>query len=91
MKSARTDPALAAESGRRVRSAREAASLTQEELAEMIGVHRTYPGTVERGEVGPTLTSIVRFAHALKIDPADLVRGMHPSKSANPRRPRRRA
>ncbi len=90
----RTDPAASAEFGRRVRSAREALGLTQEALAERIGSHRTFPGTIERGEVSPTLSSIVRFAAALDVDAADLVRGITPTTDTGVKRPptqRRRA
>ena len=52
--------------------------LTQEELAERAGLHRTYIGHVERGEVNVALWNIVRIAAALEIDPAELVSGLRP-------------
>jgi transcriptional regulator with XRE-family HTH domain len=76
MSTERRDPVLAAEFGRRVRAAREALGLSQEALSEIVGVHRTMIGTIERGEVGPTLTTIVRIAEGLAIDPGELVRGL---------------
>lgn len=43
---------------------REAAGLTQEELADLAGVHRTYVSLVERGERVPTVTVFIRLCHA---------------------------
>lgn len=86
----RTDRAAAVEFGKRVRAARESLGLSQEELAERLEAHRTFPGAIERGEVGPTLTSIVRLASALGIDPAVLVTGIRPSKPTVSLRPRPR-
>ena len=59
------DVDLLADFGRRVRKARGAAGISQEELGHRCGLHRTYIGHVERGEVNPTLASIVRIADAL--------------------------
>lgn len=69
---------LAREVGRRVRRHREAASppMSQERLADQAGLHRTYIGHVERGEVNLTVYSLVRIAAALDVDPAELVRGL---------------
>ena len=72
------DARLPREFGARVRSARKAAGLSQDRLAELAGVHRTMVGHVERGEAMPTLGTIVRMAAALQVDPAELVRGMKP-------------
>lgn len=59
--------------GERVRSHRSEAGISQEKLGERAGLHRTYIGHVERGEVNPTLSSIIRLADALGVDPALLV------------------
>ena len=69
------DADLAAQFGKRLRSLRNDAGFSQEQLAEHAGVHRTYVGHVERGETTPTLYSIVRFAEALDADPSVLVQG----------------
>lgn len=66
---------------RRYREAMKGASgrrMSQERLAELTGLHRTYIGHVERGEVNVALFNIVRIAAALTVDPADLVRGLRP-------------
>ena len=61
------------EFGRRVRALREAAAISQEELAGMCGLHRTYIGSVERGERNISLNNILTIAQALGIDPGKLV------------------
>lgn len=77
------DPAaaeLARQLGLRVRRCRDAMSPapTQEQLAHLVGVDRTYIGRVERGEANVTIYNLVRIANALDVDPADLTRGLHP-------------
>lgn len=77
-----TDRQRAAETvelGRRVRALREARGISQEKLAEKAKVHRTYVGSLERGERNVALINIVRLAHALEVDPSQLVSGMTPS------------
>lgn len=62
--------------GGRIRHARKAAGLTQEKLAHIAGVDRTYVGSVERGERNLSVLNILTFATALGIDPGELVSGM---------------
>jgi transcriptional regulator with XRE-family HTH domain len=62
--------------GDRVRHHRTNAGFSQEKLGELSGLHRTYVGHVERGEVNPTLGSIVKLADALKIDTGALTSGL---------------
>ena len=49
-----------------MRGKRVALHLSQEELAERAGVHRTYIGMIERAEKNITLENIERIADALK-------------------------
>jgi len=70
-----TDPKKAL--GQRVREYRLGAGLSQEALAELCGLHRTYVGAVERGERNVSLMNIVALARALGVAPADLLRGIH--------------
>lgn len=55
-----------------VRHYRDAAGLTQEQLAERAGKERTYIGRVEQGE-NLTLKNLECIAQALKVDPAMLL------------------
>jgi transcriptional regulator with XRE-family HTH domain len=59
--------------GKIVRRVREAAGISQEELAALTNIHRTYIGGIERGERNPTLIMIHRLAKALRIKPAQLL------------------
>ncbi len=60
--------------GRRVRQERTKRKLSQEQLAELAGVHRTYIGMVERAEKNITLESIEKLAKALELTPDELIR-----------------
>lgn len=59
-----------AENARRIRKQLE---LSQEELAERAGVHRTYIGMLERCEKNVTIYNIERIALALGVEPALLL------------------
>ena len=52
--------------GEKVREKRTALNLSQEELAERAGVHRTYVGMIERAEKNITLENIEKICKALK-------------------------
>jgi transcriptional regulator with XRE-family HTH domain len=47
--------------------------ISQENLAELAGLHRTYVSGVERGERNISLVNIERLARALAIPLADLM------------------
>ncbi len=53
--------------GRRLRELRTAQALSQEKLAERAGLHRTYVGSVERGERNVSLDAIHALAEALGV------------------------
>lgn len=53
--------------GNKVREKRLEQNLSQEELAERAGVHRTYIGMIERAEKNITLENIEKIAKALGI------------------------
>ena len=53
--------------GKRLRSYRQAQSLSQERLAEMAGLHPTYIGQVERGEKNLTIESLEKITSALQV------------------------
>lgn len=56
-----------------VRAARTQLGLTQQTLGELAGLHRTFIGAVERGEVNISLDNIDRIALALAMDPSLLL------------------
>lgn len=65
------DPCVAF--GHRLRDARLARGLTQEGLAHLSGLDRTYVSSCEAGRRNATIRTICRLAEALGVDPAVLV------------------
>lgn len=59
--------------GANVRALRIRKKLTQEQLADLCDLHRTYIGAIERGNRNVSLKNIVIIAQALKVDPAELL------------------
>ena len=53
--------------GERVRELRKEKAISQEELADRAGVHRTYIGMIERGEKNITIVNIQKIAKALGV------------------------
>lgn len=60
--------------GKQLVRLRQAKGYSQEKLAELAGLHRTYVGGIERGERNVALLNIVRIARALNVAPSDLLR-----------------
>jgi transcriptional regulator with XRE-family HTH domain len=58
--------------GRKVRELRVARRMSQEELADRAGMHRTYLGGIERGERNPSLKNITAVARALGVSLSEL-------------------
>jgi len=56
-----------------VRRIREGLDISQEKLAEMANLHRTYIGSIERAERNVSLLNVERIARALKVSPCDLI------------------
>jgi transcriptional regulator with XRE-family HTH domain len=61
--------------GDKVREVRIKKGLSQEQLAHLADVHRTYIGMIERAEKNITLINIEKIANALQIDVKDLLNG----------------
>ena len=59
--------------GVNLRAWRKERGLSQEDLAHILGYHRTYVGGLERGERNATLKSVERIAKSLDVDPVALV------------------
>lgn len=57
-----------------VRKFRAVRGLSQEQLADLCGLHRTYLGSVERAERNVSIDNMERIALALKVDLPELLR-----------------
>mgnify|MGYP001615018626 FL=1 len=67
--------------GKNVRYYRESKNLSQEHLAELCGLHRTYISHVECGKRNVSLENITKIAAALKIKNSDLFAGINAKKN----------
>ena len=62
--------------GNNIRVARQLKGLSQEELADMASLHRTYIGSVERGERNISLENMVAISRALGLNICELLKGI---------------
>jgi len=60
--------------GRNIRRMRQERGMSQEDFADVMGVHRTFMGAVERGERNLTLRTLERLAAKLKVKPEELLK-----------------
>ena len=58
---------------RNLRRLRRAQDWSQEECADVAGLHRTYVSDLERGARNPTIEVIEKLARALKVKPGQLL------------------
>jgi len=69
----RDPPELRATFAARLRALRHQLGLSQEELADRCGLHRTYIGSIERGERNVSIDNIARIAKSLGVPPSRLL------------------
>lgn len=59
--------------GKRLASIRKQKGITQEKLADLIEVHRTYIGFIEQGKRNPSISNVYKIAKALKVSLKELL------------------
>jgi transcriptional regulator with XRE-family HTH domain len=59
--------------GEKIRKVRKEFGISQEELGFRAGLHRTYIGSIERGEQSVSIDNIHKIAKALKVSAKDLL------------------
>jgi transcriptional regulator with XRE-family HTH domain len=62
--------------GRRIRRRRRAIDMTQEEMADRAGIHRTQISMFEHGKVMPRLDTLILLARALDVSESQLLAGI---------------
>jgi transcriptional regulator with XRE-family HTH domain len=70
------DTAFLRDLGDRIRARRTARGLTQAQLAEACALHRTFIGSVERGERNVSVLNLRAMARALRVSLAELFDGL---------------
>lgn len=68
--------------GRIIADLRQAAALSQEELAERAELHRTYISQLERGLKSPTVVTLCQIAKALNTTPSKIMKQLEIDYSA---------
>lgn len=58
-----------------LRTERKRLGLSQEELADIAGLHRTYVGSIERGERNVSIDNMEALANGLKVNLQSLLDG----------------
>ena len=62
--------------GNNIRRIRERLGLSQEDLALLVGLHRTFMGNVERGENNISILNLISITSILKVSIADILSGI---------------
>ena len=63
---------LAKKLGQHIRTLRKAKGYSQESFAYKLKLHRTYIGSVERGEKNITIKNLEKIAECLKVEISDI-------------------
>jgi len=58
--------------GKRIKIVRQRSGLTQDQLAERVGLSPKYISGIERGVENPTMDNLLRLAKVLEVEPYDL-------------------
>lgn len=58
--------------GKRMKTVRQRRGLTQEGLAEKVGLSSKYISGIERGVENPTMDNLIRLAKVLEVEPYEL-------------------
>jgi len=58
--------------GNRLATIRKRKGITQEKLADLVEVHRTYIGFIEQGKRNPSIGNVYKIAKALKVSLREL-------------------
>jgi transcriptional regulator with XRE-family HTH domain len=58
--------------GKRIKIVRQRSGLTQDQLAEQVGLSPKYISGIERGVENPTMDILIRLAKMLGVEPYDL-------------------
>lgn len=59
--------------GKKIRTFRSHRGLTQEDVAEKLGMHVSTLGRIERGESNPPLQTLNKIAQVLKVKPREIL------------------
>lgn len=59
--------------GERITDFRKSKGITQVELADKLGTFHTQIGRIERGEVNPSIITLLKIANELKVSVGELV------------------
>ena len=68
---------------KRLKKARNDKKISQQELADLVGIHLTNIGRYERGEASPTANILNKLASALEVTPDFLINGTLEDKAEN--------
>lgn len=71
--SADKEKSLRSHFAKRLRELRHMRGMSQEEFADKCGLHRTYIGSVERGERNISIDNIEKIAQCLGVRPSDIL------------------
>lgn len=72
--------------GRTLGRTRRDKGFSQEKLEELSGITQPYISALEAGKRNPTITVLVRLAHALEVSVGDLIEGVDATQPG-PRKP----